>query len=133
GIVGRPADSMRVAQALFHSGVLLFIGCSVAGVRDPHLSKMLDGFAQLQGPLLEGVQPHFILFKKGVPHTEIAAARKSGLMPIIYGADYAALPDFLNEIPRPTPSQVPTEDMRTALQTLRGAKSLAETFSNARE
>ena len=110
-----------------------FIGCSVAGVHDPHLSKMLDEFAHLQGPLLDRAQPHFILFEKGVAQIEVAAARRLGLKPVIYGTSYSDLPKFLNQIPPAVASLVPTDDMRMSLQTLRGAQSLDETFGNVRE
>jgi hypothetical protein len=131
-IVGRPEDSIRVAQALFHAGVLLFVGSSLAGVQDPHLSRMLDEFARLQGPLLDGVQPHFILLRKDAPKIEIAAARRMGILPVTF-TDYSDLPAYLRSIVGTVSSHVSTDRVRDALLTLRGARSLREVFDPLRE
>jgi SIR2-like domain len=130
-IVHGPEASIKVSQALFHSGILLFIGCSIAGVDDRHLSTLLEEFAKIQGPLLDRSEPHFILFKKGVSPDELGAAGRLGLKPVIYGDTYESLPEFLRKIPD-APS-VSSDDVRLILQTLAGAQSLQETFDTVRE
>jgi SIR2-like domain len=130
-IVHGPEASIKVSQALFHSGILLFIGCSIAGVDDRHLSTLLEEFAKIQGPLLDRSEPHFILFKKDVSPEELGAAGRLGLKPIIYGDTYDSLPEFLRKIPD-APS-VSTDDVRLMLQTLAGAQSLQETFNTVQE
>jgi hypothetical protein len=130
-IVHGPEESTKVSQALFHSGILLFIGCSIAGVEDRHLSTLLNEFAEIRGPLLQRAEPHFILFKDDAPSEEKAAALRLGLKPVMYGSTYDSLPEFLRKIPD-APS-VSTDDVRLMLQTLAGAQSLQETFDTIRD
>lgn len=130
-IVHGPETSIQVSQALFHSGILLFIGCSIAGVEDQHLSTLLAQFVQIKGNLLDRAEPNFILFKEDAPADEMAAAIRLGLRPVIYGKEYGDLPEFLRQIP--DVPDVSSDDVRLILQTLAGAKSLQETFDTARD
>lgn len=130
-IVHGPEDSIKVSQALFYSGILLFIGCSIAGVDDRHLSTLLEEFSKIQGPPLKRAEPHFILFKSDVASDEMGAALRLGLKPIIYGDTYESLPEFLRKIPEAP--RVSSDDVRSMLQAMAGAQSLDETFNTVRD
>ncbi len=130
-IVNRPEDSVTIARALFHGGVLMFVGCSLEAVHDPHLGKMLGEFSRLHGPILqEAGRPHYMLVKGRPTAEEVVRLRELGVVPLSYGQDYSDLPRFLNSIPQRPVSAVRTENIRTLLYTLRGAQSRSELLSD---
>ena len=125
-------QTAAVASALFHSGVLLFVGCSLDGVQDPHLKGILDQFAALQGVITEGTTPHYMLVA-GKPDAAIRVKlRRLGIVPVSVGASYTELPSFLRSIPVPSESSIPTEEVCTRLRTLRGATTLEEVLQDAK-
>jgi hypothetical protein len=122
-----------VTDALFHGGVLLFIGCSLDGVQDPHLKGILDRFAALQGPIPSDTTPHYMLVAGKPDSATKVRLRKLGIKPISFGEDYSELPAFLRSIPEPAASSIPTEEVRARLRTLRNADSLGEAMQDARQ
>ena len=119
-------DKETVVRSMFHSGVLLFVGCSLDGVSDPHLSTLLEEFSRVAGPLLENSAAHFFLLN-GTPSAEQRVQlRRLGIEPVSYGEEYTDLPKFLESIPVPAPVQVSTTDVRARLQALRSLTDLDE-------
>ncbi len=119
-------DKETVVRSMFHSGVLLFVGCSLDGVSDPHLSTLLAEFSRVAGPLLENSAAHFFLMN-GTPSAEQhVVLRRLGIEPVSYGKEYTDLPKYLESIPAPGPVQVSTTDVRARLQALRSVTELDE-------
>jgi len=91
-------DSEAIAQAAFHSGVLMFLGSSVGGLSDPHMGKLLAEFARISDRTKEEQSPHIALFNGRLPGVDIAQMRAYGIEAVSYGDDYADLPQFLDRI-----------------------------------
>ena len=126
-------QTAAVAGALFHSGVLLFVGCSLDSVQDPHLKGILDRFAALQGNITEGATPHYMLVV-GKPDAAIKVKlRKLGIVPVSVGASFADLPAFLRSIPAPSEVSIPAAEVCARLQTIRGATTLDEVLQDAKD
>jgi hypothetical protein len=125
-IVRDSGDSKTIAQALFYSGVLMFVGSSADGVSDPHLGAILKEFSLLQGPLLEKVTPHFLLAKGRLEGTEVIRLRKLGIEPISYGDAFSDLPKFINSLSQGSQISIQTQDIRSRLHNLRVAQTYGE-------
>ena len=131
-IVHGPGDSATIAQSLFFSGVLMFVGSSVDGASDPHLGSILAEFSRLNGPLLENVMPHFMLVKGELKSKEIVRLRRLGIQPISFGDTFSKLPEFINSLSENEQIFIPAQDVRARLHNLRVAKTLDEIFQDVK-
>lgn len=91
-------DATAIAQAIFHSGVLLFIGSSVEGVEDPHMRRILSEFARMADKTRDEQSPHFALLKGRPTGMEIARLRSLGVEALSYGSSHDDLPKFLTKL-----------------------------------
>ncbi|XVV15286.1 SIR2 family protein [Actinoplanes sp. CA-131856] len=91
-------DAVAVAQAIFHSGVLLFLGTSIGGLEDPHMGKILSEFAAMTDRTRGEDSPHVALLAGRQSGKEIAQLRQLGIEAVSYGNDHADLPAFLTQI-----------------------------------
>ncbi len=123
-------DTRRVARSLFDSAVLLFIGCSLDGVNDPHLGKILEGFAELQGPA--GSEPHFMLVKGDPSAKEKTDLRRLGVRPVTYGDSFEDLPEFLDGLTQSRPVRIDVERLRPRLHAVRTATSMTEVLTDVK-
>jgi hypothetical protein len=131
-IVHSPDDHKTIAQALFFSGVLMFVGSSLDGASDPHLGSILQEFVRLNGPLLEKSMPHFMLVKGSLKGTEIVRLRKLGIDPITFGESFSELPEFINSLSGEKQILVQAEDVRARLHNLRVAHTLDEILQDVK-
>lgn len=96
-IVG-DAASAELAQGLFHGGVLLFVGMSIDGVGDPHLTTLLEAFKGMTDPHQGERFPHVALVR-GKPSGEtLAQYRSYGIEPVSFGTDFADLSTAIETI-----------------------------------
>jgi len=130
-IVGGPEVTQAVARALFYSGVLLFVGSSVDGVTDPHLGEILKEFSRLQGPLVEGTMPHFMLVK-GYDDVQRAKLRKQGIEPISFGDEFDDLPKFLNSLAQQQKVFIHSNNIRDRIHSLRVASNRSDILSDVK-
>lgn len=132
-IVHGPEESRAVARALFHSGVLLFVGTSLDGAQDPHLQTLLEEFSAVHGPVLDDSRsPHFMLVRSGTDALSRSILRKRGIEPLEYGDSFADLPVFIRELVEPQPIQVEVDQVRARFHALRTARSRQEVLSDAK-
>lgn len=116
-------DATAVAQAAFHSGILLFIGSSVSGVGDPHMSKILSEFSRMTGRTGGEEAPHVALVKGRPPGVEIARLRKLGIEALSFGNDYCDLPPFLNKLVESEKIVVRSRAVRSLIRSIGDEKS----------
>lgn len=116
-------DSVAVAQAAFHSGVLLFIGSSVVGLEDPHMSKILLEFARISDRTRGEDSPHVALIAGRLAGTEVAQLRRLGIDPVPYGDDHEDLPRFLARIIEQERITVDAHEVRSLAQAVGKAES----------
>jgi hypothetical protein len=131
-IVHGPADTTTIAQSLFFSGVLMFIGSSLDGASDPHLGSILKEFERLNGPLLEDVMPHFMLVKGALKATDAVKLRRLGIEPIDYGDSFSKLPTFIDSLTDNEQIVIQADDVRARLHNLRVAETLDEIFQDVK-
>lgn len=116
-------DSLSVAQAMFHSGVLLFVASSVGGLNDPHIGRILAEFARFSDQVQGEDSPHVALVPGRLAGTEIAKLRKLGVEAVSYGDRYEDLPAFLTSV---------TERERVTVSCLE-VRTLAESVAKAED
>lgn len=126
-----PDDVKAVTRTLFYGGVLLFIGCSVDGVTDPHLRPFLAQFAELSKTVPGEVFPHFLLHRGELKPEERVLLRDARVMPISFGSDFADLPKYLAAIPTADPVTA-VKGVRDRIACIRTAESAADVLSDAR-
>ena len=128
----RQQDATAVVQALFYSGVLLFVGTSLDGLSDPHLGRMLEQFRALHGPTGgEEATPHFFLAREGISPREIVRLRRLGIVTVTFGKDFDDLPRFImDNLVQKRPVTIRVDDVRSRINTVRNAESLEEALQD---
>jgi hypothetical protein len=91
-------DTKAISQALFHTGVLLFVGMSVDGADDPHLRSLLEEFKALTGRSGSDQHPHICLLRGRPTGREVARLRQLGIEAMSVGSDFEDLPRVLREV-----------------------------------
>ena len=92
------AHAEAITQALFNSGVLLFIGTRLGTESDPHLHRLLQGFKRLSDDSRRERYPHVLLVRNRPSGTDIARLRTLGTTPFSYGDNYCELPKFIESL-----------------------------------
>lgn len=92
--IAADASAKRVAQVIFHSGVLLFVGTSLDGTHDPHLGDLLREFEELSNPILGERSPHVMLLPGKVGGEARARLKRQGIQVVSYGESHADLPQL---------------------------------------
>lgn len=123
-------DSIAIAQAAFHSGVLLFIGSSVDGVSDPHMRKILGEFARMSNRTQQEDAPHIALFKGRLSGMEIAQLRAHGIEAVSYGEHYDDLPRFLEKIVENESITLPSTQTRALVRAVKSRTSPGNALSH---
>lgn len=128
-IVGQdPARTL--SDAMFHGGVLLFIGASLDGIADPHLSQILERFAELNDARTLSESPHIALFRGPLDATQRVRLRAYGIVPVSYGNDYADLPGFIDKISSGTSIEVTADVASGLIETATRASSVGEVIES---
>ncbi len=73
--IGENSPATAIAQAIFHSGVLMFVGTSLDGTHDPHLGDLLASFEALSDPASSEPAPHVILLRGPIDGLQVARVR----------------------------------------------------------
>lgn len=118
----RPATA--IAQAIFHSGILMFMGTSLDGTHDPHLGDLLAAFEALSDPISGESAPHVILLPGAIDGRQVARVQKQGIRAVSYGSGYSDLPTFLRSIADTGQVQITTRRVDQLLVSLRRSASL---------
>ena len=116
-------DATVVAQAMFNSGVLLFITSSVGGLADPHMGRILNEFAKMSDRSQGEQSPHVALVQGRRSGEEIAQMRRLGIEAISYGETHEDLPKFLRTIVEREQITVGCHTVRSLAQTLGKAET----------
>lgn len=122
-----------VTRALFHGGVLVFIGCSIDGAEDPHLSRFLSSFSEMISPLDSNSVPHFLLLPGKPEAKDRVRLRRLGIEPISYGEHFSELPTYLEAISQSSDDRKVVADLTRTLRAVRYSESLSEVFQNLKE
>jgi hypothetical protein len=122
-------DSNAIAEALFHSGVLLFVGTSLDGMGDPHLTRLLNSFARLTDPALGEENPHVALLPGRIEGDTVARLRRQGIDVCSYGDAYEDLPQFIRSIVVPDAIQVGLGAVRSKIEAATRASNLGEAIA----
>jgi hypothetical protein len=118
-------DLLSVAQAMFHSGVLLFVASSVGGLNDPHIGRILAEFARFSDQVQGEDSPHVALVPGKLTGTEIAKLRRLGVEAVSYGDSYEDLPAFLTTITEREKITVSCLEVRTLAESVAKAEDRA--------
>lgn len=113
-------DATAIAQAVFHSGVLLFIGSSVDGVADPHMAVILGEFARMADQARGERAPHVALVCGRPTGAEVARCRRLGVEVLSYGMSFDELPGFLSTIASRESIAVSSVSVRSLVQAVSG-------------
>ncbi|MDP9167218.1 MAG: SIR2 family protein, partial [Actinomycetota bacterium] len=124
--IGLDERARQIAQAVFHSGVLLFVGTSLDGTHDPHLRVLLEEFRLLAGDGRVERSPHVMLVKGRSSGEDRARLRAQGIEPLSYGDSYGDLPGFLRSIGTSSQIQIRPRAVASVLAGVRGAASLSD-------
>jgi hypothetical protein len=114
-------DSTAISEAIFHSGVLLFVGSSVDGISDPHMGKILKEFARMADKTRGEEAPHVALVSGRPSGKEIARLRSLGIDAISYGT-HADLPGFLTSLASRERITIASNSVRTLAQSIANAR-----------
>lgn len=87
-----------IARAVFHAGVLLFVGTSLDGTSDPHLGTLLAEFSELADAAAGVRRPHVMLVRERVNGDTRARLNAQGIRAVSYGDSHADLPQYLRNI-----------------------------------
>lgn len=118
-------DSLSVAQAMFHSGVLLFVASSVGGLNDPHIGRILSEFARFSDQVRGEDSPHVALVQGRLSGTEIAKLRRLGVEAVSYGDNHEDIPAFLTSITDREKITVSCLEVRTLAESVAKAEGRA--------
>lgn len=118
-------DSLSVAQAMFHSGVLLFVASSVGGLNDPHIGRILAEFSRFSDQVQGEDSPHVALMPGRLAGTEIAKLRRLGVEAVSYGDRHEDLPAFLASITERERVTVSCPEVRTLAESVAKAEDRA--------
>jgi hypothetical protein len=125
----------RVAQTLFESGLLMFVGVSPAGADDPHLAKLLDHFVELQDVAADHDEPypHVLLHaaEDGIKAEDVTQLRRRGVEAFEYGKTRADLEPFLQDLARRERLVVPLDEVSRVLKRVGRAGSVEAAVRNA--
>ncbi|SFH69661.1 SIR2-like domain-containing protein [Actinopolymorpha cephalotaxi] len=126
-------DATEIATAIFHSGVLLFVGASLEGMGDPHLSKLLDSFARIKSDSDLEESPHMALLAGRPEGSVVARLRRLGVDACTYGTAYEELPTFIRSISGPDEITIRARPVRNTIETVSRAGSLGEAVGSVGE
>lgn len=122
--IGADRPAKAIAEAIFHSGVLMFVGTSLDGSCDPHLGDLLAAFESLSDPAAGEPAPHVMLLRGPLDGQQIVRLQKQGIRAVSYGIDYGDLPRFLNSIADTGQVQIRTRLVDQLLASVASASSL---------
>lgn len=123
-------DSEALAQAIFHSGVLLFVGMSLDGVKDPHLQALLAEFRRISDQRTIEPDPHVVLVRGKPSGKDHAELRRQGMVPLSYGRDYEDLPKFVRDLTARNVITIAAPPVRDLTFSLARSQSRQEHFRN---
>ncbi len=123
-------DSEAIAQAIFNSGVLMFVGMSLDGLVDPHLGSLLEEFRHLSDQRISEPDPHVVLVRGEVDGKEKASLARMGIAALSYGAEYDDLPGFIDSIAARQSVDVDVGAARSLALSVSRASSREEHFRN---
>lgn len=123
----------HISSALFFSGVLLFVGTSLDGLSDPHLSMILDSFGRAAEHDQISQAPHILLTKGESTAIERARLRTLGVEVLNYGNDYNDLAGFLHKIARAQQITIQVDPVRQLMARIRTSQSMQEIIFLAKE
>lgn len=118
----KPAKA--IAEAIFHSGVLMFLATSLNGTHDPHLGDLLAEFESLADPARGEPAPHVMLLRGRLDGQQLARLQMQGIRAVSYGDNYDDLPGFLRLIADTGQVQITTRRVDDLLTSVGGAASL---------
>jgi hypothetical protein len=119
-------DAFRVSQSLFEVGILLFIGVSHDGATDPHLTKILENFAQLSDSIRGEDNPHVLLHHGEIDPRDRVRLRTRGVEALQYGSSYDDLEGFLSELAEPERIVVDVNEVTEVVRSVLDSDGVAE-------
>lgn len=114
-------DSIAISEAIFHTGVLLFVGSSVDGIADPHMGRILREFTRMADQTRGEEAPHVALVSGKPSGKEVARLRSLGIDTLSYGT-HAELPDFLRSLASREQITIASTSVRTLAQSIANAR-----------
>jgi hypothetical protein len=114
----------QVARVIFHGSVLLFIGTSLDGTHDPHLSELLSEFEALADHRSGERAPHVMLVRGAVTGSMRARLNRQGIVAVSYGGAFKELPEFLRSIPGRGMSRIDVGEVSGLLRTIGSSSTL---------
>jgi hypothetical protein len=117
-------SAKQVAQVIFHSGVLLFVGTSLDGTNDPHVGDLLSEFERLADPIRGEQAPHVMLLRGTIRGDIRARLNRQGIRAVSYGADHGDLPRYLHNVGETGQVQISTRPVDHLIAGVAKAPSL---------
>lgn len=122
--VAADMSARQVAQVIFHSGVLLFVGTSLDGTHDPHVGDLLSEFERLADPVRGEQAPHVMLLRGAIRGDVRARLNRQGIRAVSYGANHGDLPKYLRSVGETGQVQINTRPVEQLIAGVAKAPSL---------
>jgi hypothetical protein len=122
--IAADAPARQIAQTIFHSGILMFVGTSLDGTHDPHLGDLLAEFQSLADPLRGETSPHIMLVRGRVDGDLRARLNHQGIEPVSYGAEYRELARFIRSLGDSSTVELKADPFAAIMAAVRRSPSL---------